>query len=76
MPQCKQQRVFVGMDVGMNVEEEHRGVEEKKSNGGLKFKVYNQGILKMELCNKWEETVAYPYGNQFAHGTELRPIRF
>ncbi|CAD6332778.1 unnamed protein product [Miscanthus lutarioriparius] len=71
------QRVFVGMDGGVKGEEERKGVEEKKLNGGLEFEVYNQGTLKTELCNKWEETGACPYGDQcqFAHGIgELRPV--
>ncbi|XP_021302927.1 zinc finger CCCH domain-containing protein 39 isoform X2 [Sorghum bicolor] len=71
------QRVFVGMDGGVKGEEERKGVEEKKLNGGLEFEVYNQGMLKTELCNKWEETGACPYGDQcqFAHGIgELRPV--
>lgn len=54
-----------------------KGEEEEKLNGGLQFEVYNQGMLKTELCNKWEETGTCPYGNQcqFAHGiAELRPV--
>ncbi|XP_062181354.1 zinc finger CCCH domain-containing protein 39-like isoform X2 [Phragmites australis] len=69
-------RVFVGMD-GAAKGEEHKGGKEKKLNGGLEFEVYNQGMLKTELCNKWEETSACPYGDQcqFAHGiAELRPV--
>ncbi|XP_009357776.2 zinc finger CCCH domain-containing protein 14 [Pyrus x bretschneideri] len=41
------------------------------------MKVFNQGMLKTELCNKWEETGTCPYGEncQFAHGVrELRPV--
>ncbi|KAL6571884.1 hypothetical protein OROHE_002753 [Orobanche hederae] len=32
--------------------------------------VYNQWMFKTELCNKWQETGACPYGDhcQFAHG--------
>lgn len=40
-------------------------------------KVFNQGMVKTELCNKWEETGTCPYGEncQFAHGVrELRPV--
>jgi hypothetical protein len=33
-----------------------KGEEEEKLNSGLQFEVYNQGMLKTELCNKWEET--------------------
>ncbi|KAG8384111.1 hypothetical protein BUALT_Bualt04G0084000 [Buddleja alternifolia] len=43
----------------------------------LEFDVYNQGMSKTELCNKWQETGACPYGEncQFAHGiNELRPV--
>ncbi|CAI9272388.1 unnamed protein product [Lactuca saligna] len=50
---------------------------EKKSREGLEFEVYNQGMSKTELCNKWQETGACPYGDNchFAHGiTELRPV--
>ncbi|KAK1357473.1 Butyrate response factor 1 [Heracleum sosnowskyi] len=39
--------------------------------------VYNQGMQKTELCNKWEEGGECPYGNncRFAHGiAELRPV--
>ncbi|KAK1295031.1 Zinc finger CCCH domain-containing protein 15 [Acorus calamus] len=39
--------------------------------------VYEQGMYKTELCNKWEEMGECPYGNkcQFAHGLhELRPV--
>ncbi|KAM1514032.1 hypothetical protein ACFX11_025860 [Malus domestica] len=41
------------------------------------MKVFNQGMLKTELCNKWEETGTCPYQEncQFAHGVrELRPV--
>ncbi|KAJ1264204.1 hypothetical protein BS78_09G245300 [Paspalum vaginatum] len=73
------QRVFVGMDgqAKAEEEEERKGAEEKKLTAGLEFEVYNQGMLKTELCNKWEETGACPYGDlcQFAHGVgELRPV--
>ncbi|XP_059452109.1 zinc finger CCCH domain-containing protein 14-like [Corylus avellana] len=43
----------------------------------LELEVYNQGMIKTELCNKWQETGTCPYGDhcQFAHGiTELRPV--
>nr|CAB3464385.1 unnamed protein product [Digitaria exilis] len=72
------QRVFVGMDGGAKRGGEHKGGEEEnKRSSGLEFEVYNQGMLKTELCNKWEETGACPYGEhcQFAHGiAELRPV--
>lgn len=50
---------------------------EKKAGDGLEFEVYNQGMSKTELCNKWQETGACPYGDNchFAHGiSELRPV--
>ncbi|KAL8463420.1 hypothetical protein ACS0TY_033404 [Phlomoides rotata] len=43
----------------------------------LELEVYNQGMLKTELCNKWQQTGTCPYGDncQFAHGVEeLRPV--
>ncbi|OMO59453.1 Zinc finger, CCCH-type [Corchorus capsularis] len=49
----------------------------KKEEEPLALEVYNQGMFKTELCNKWQETGACPYGNhcQFAHGIEeLRPV--
>lgn len=69
--------MFVGIDGGVKGAGEHKGVEENKRNNGLEFEVYNQGMLKTELCNKWEETGDCPYGDhcQFAHGiAELRPV--
>ncbi|KAF9591861.1 hypothetical protein IFM89_008907, partial [Coptis chinensis] len=48
-----------------------------KDQEALEFDVFNQGMLKTELCNKWQETGDCPYGNncQFAHGiNELRPV--
>ncbi|KAL9229256.1 hypothetical protein vseg_004742 [Gypsophila vaccaria] len=48
-----------------------------KKDGPIELEVYNQGMFKTELCNKWQETGECPYGDhcQFAHGiTELRPI--
>ncbi|XP_057809272.1 zinc finger CCCH domain-containing protein 14-like [Salvia miltiorrhiza] len=58
----EQQRVYVGGSTKENGEE---------------LDVYNQGMTKTELCNKWQETGACPYGEncQFAHGiNELRPV--
>ncbi|KAL7141661.1 hypothetical protein ABFS83_08G068800 [Erythranthe nasuta] len=49
----------------------------KKEEEALEFDVYNQGMMKTELCNKWQETGTCPYGEncQFAHGVkELRPV--
>ncbi|CAI8609504.1 unnamed protein product [Vicia faba] len=49
----------------------------KKEEEPLEMTVYNQGMLKTELCNKWQETGACPYTDhcQFAHGIEeLRPV--
>ncbi|XP_010279391.1 PREDICTED: zinc finger CCCH domain-containing protein 15 [Nelumbo nucifera] len=48
-----------------------------KEEDVLEFEVYNQGMFKTELCNKWQETGTCPYGEhcQFAHGIgELRPV--
>ncbi|CAH9094673.1 unnamed protein product [Cuscuta epithymum] len=49
----------------------------KNEDEALEFDVYNQGMIKTELCNKWQETGECPYGEncQFAHGVkELRPV--
>ncbi|KAF7036835.1 hypothetical protein CFC21_047362 [Triticum aestivum] len=55
-----------------------KGEEQKtKQDAAGELDVYNQGMFKTELCNKWEETGACPYGDQcqFAHGvSELRPV--
>lgn len=51
--------------------------EEEEEEEAVKVEVYNQGMFKTELCNKWQEKGTCPYGDlcQFAHGiTELRPI--
>lgn len=51
------------------------GKEEEQS--ALELEVYNQGMFKTELCNKWQLTGTCPYGDQcqFAHGIgELRPV--
>ncbi|KAK9276009.1 hypothetical protein L1049_005540 [Liquidambar formosana] len=48
-----------------------------KKEEALELEVYNQGMSKTELCNKWQETGTCPYGDhcQFAHGIEeLRPV--
>ncbi|KAJ0492509.1 putative transcription factor C3H family [Helianthus annuus] len=61
-PASDMQRVYV------------RGKEEEEP---VELKVYNQGMTKTELCNKWQQTGACPYGDhcQFAHGIEeLRPV--
>ncbi|XP_042501316.1 zinc finger CCCH domain-containing protein 15-like [Macadamia integrifolia] len=45
--------------------------------GSSELEAFNQGMLKTELCNKWQETGTCPYGDhcQFAHGiSELRPV--
>ncbi|KAE8800983.1 zinc finger CCCH domain-containing protein 39-like [Hordeum vulgare] len=78
-----QQRVFVGVN-GAKAEEHkggsdggEKGGQVATDAGGLQFQVYSQGMYKTELCNKWGETGACPYGDQcqFAHGiAELRPI--
>ncbi|XP_076913997.1 zinc finger CCCH domain-containing protein 15-like [Bidens hawaiensis] len=52
-------------------------VRGKKEEQPVELKVYNQGMSKTELCNKWQQTGACPYGDQcqFAHGIEeLRPV--
>lgn len=65
-----QQKVYVrvpGVNNGEKTEEE----------AALELEVYNQGMFKTELCNKWQETGTCPYGDhcRFAHGiTELRPV--
>ncbi|KAG2709447.1 hypothetical protein I3760_05G239800 [Carya illinoinensis] len=49
----------------------------KQEEEPLELEVYNQGMFKTELCNKWQDTGACPYGDncQFAHGVEeLRPV--
>ncbi|EOA35456.1 hypothetical protein CARUB_v10020665mg [Capsella rubella] len=53
------------------------GKKEDQEEEEIEVEVYNQGMTKTELCNKWQETGACPYGNhcQFAHGIkELRPV--
>ncbi|MBA0847223.1 hypothetical protein Goshw_014634 [Gossypium schwendimanii] len=49
----------------------------RREEKGIEMEVYNQGMVKTELCNKWQETGTCPYADhcQFAHGiTELRPV--
>ncbi|CAN6934140.1 hypothetical protein YC2023_079684 [Brassica napus] len=49
----------------------------KEEEEEIEVEVYNQGMTKTELCNKWQETGTCPYGDhcQFAHGIkELRPV--
>ncbi|KAL6295119.1 hypothetical protein ACE6H2_003261 [Prunus campanulata] len=49
----------------------------RKEQEPLELEVYNQGMFKTELCNKWQEVGECPYGEhcQFAHGIEeLRPV--
>ncbi|KAM7270663.1 hypothetical protein ACFE04_029877 [Oxalis oulophora] len=49
----------------------------KKEEEALELEVYNQGMFKTEICNKWKETGTCPYDDhcQFAHGAgELRPV--
>lgn len=48
-----------------------------RKDGPIELEVYNQGMYKTELCNKWQEsgTCAYVDHCQFAHGiSELRPV--
>ncbi|CAA0320049.1 unnamed protein product [Arabidopsis thaliana] len=52
-------------------------VQTKGEREALELEVYRQGMMKTELCNKWQETGACCYGDncQFAHGIdELRPV--
>ncbi|KAG8366671.1 hypothetical protein BUALT_Bualt17G0103800 [Buddleja alternifolia] len=52
-------------------------VKGSKKEKPLELEVYNQGMFKTELCNKWQQTGTCPYGDncQFAHGVEeLRPV--
>uniref|UniRef100_A0A453F4G2 C3H1-type domain-containing protein n=1 Tax=Aegilops tauschii subsp. strangulata TaxID=200361 RepID=A0A453F4G2_AEGTS len=70
----RQQRAYAGpgADGGKKGEE-----QKTKQDAAGELDVYNQGMFKTELCNKWEETGACPYGDQcqFAHGvSELRPV--
>ncbi|KAF8080597.1 hypothetical protein N665_0933s0008 [Sinapis alba] len=54
-----------------------RGGKKEEDEEEIEVEVYNQGMTKTELCNKWQETGACPYGDhcQFAHGIkELRPV--
>lgn len=70
----QQQRVYVG---GGASESKNASAEEAAAAGALELEVYNQGMFKTELCNKWQETGECPYGEhcQFAHGIgELRPV--
>lgn len=51
--------------------------EEEAKAKAVELEVYNQGMWKTELCNKWQQTGTCPYGDycQFAHGVkELRPV--
>ncbi|KAK3036715.1 hypothetical protein RJ639_030539 [Escallonia herrerae] len=57
-------------------------VQQKVYVGGgkkepVELQVYDQGMSKTELCNKWQQIGECPYGDncQFAHGIEqLRPV--
>lgn len=63
-----------GADGGMKWGEQKKQLQKDQQS---ELDVYNQGTFKTELCNKWEETGACPYGDQcqFAHGVaELRPV--
>ncbi|XP_050226752.1 zinc finger CCCH domain-containing protein 14 isoform X2 [Mercurialis annua] len=53
------------------------GNRKSSEEEAMEMDVYNQGMWKTELCNKWQETGTCPYGDhcQFAHGiTELRAV--
>ena len=70
-----QQKVYVPGGVGTNGAGKRE--EEEQAAADLEMEVYNQGMFKTELCNKWQDTGTCPYGDhcQFAHGiTELRPV--
>ncbi|PIN03516.1 hypothetical protein CDL12_23955 [Handroanthus impetiginosus] len=48
-----------------------------KKDEPVELEVYNQGMFKTDLCNKWQQSGTCPYGDncQFAHGIEeLRPV--
>lgn len=54
-----------------------RKLRVRKEEKAIEMDVFNQGMYKTELCNKWQETGTCPYGDhcQFAHGlSELRPV--
>ncbi|KAI4331388.1 hypothetical protein MLD38_029578 [Melastoma candidum] len=49
----------------------------KKEEAPVELEVYNQGMFKTELCNKWQETGACPYGDHcdvcpFGHRCHFR----
>ncbi|GLU10748.1 hypothetical protein SLE2022_275330 [Rubroshorea leprosula] len=53
------------------------GDQQGQGEEALEFEAYNRGMMKTELCNKWQETGSCPYGDhcQFAHGiSELRTV--
>lgn len=55
----------------------HVPAGDQRDEEAWELDVYNQGMVKTELCNKWKETGSCPYGDhcQFAHGIcELRPV--
>ncbi|KAF3339639.1 zinc finger CCCH domain-containing protein 9-like protein [Carex littledalei] len=76
------QKVLVGLGGNKSGEEKRIQAPVLKEVGedissALEVEVYNQGMFKTELCNKWEESGECPYGEhcQFAHGiSELRPV--
>ncbi|KAL5571319.1 hypothetical protein UlMin_022728 [Ulmus minor] len=71
------QKVFVPGVGGGGRKREEEAAAAAAAAAGLELEVYNQGMFKTELCNKWQQTGTCPYGDhcQFAHGiTELRPV--
>lgn len=70
-----QQNVYLG---GGKRDQMEEGCSTDAAAAAMKVKAYNQGMLKTELCNKWQESGTCPYGDncQFAHGMrELRPVK-
>lgn len=69
---CEREQQRLHLSRGRSAEK-----EEEEGGGEVEVEVYNQGMFKTELCDKWQQKGTCPYGDlcQFAHGlTELRPI--
>ncbi|KAK2998620.1 hypothetical protein RJ639_024142, partial [Escallonia herrerae] len=73
---------FACFSLWTNLETGTTMVQQKVYVGGgkkepVELQVYDQGMSKTELCNKWQQIGECPYGDncQFAHGIEqLRPV--